>query len=186
MKTTDELLRKQGLTFQIVNDTETMEKIYALRFEVFCEEMGVCSLEEFPNGKEWDKYDERSVHVTIMRQEEIIAYARLILPPGPFPIEEYDKLVGVNKRASVEISKALVIKEWRQTNMIWILFNNIYDFCQKNGTEYILIFTHSVLFGGFQKRDILFYQVGKPALFHGYKSYPLVIKINHDITPNFY
>lgn len=180
-------LKEEDLTFKVLHTPEELDEAFSLRFRVFCEEMRVFESEEYPDGRETDDYDTHSIHVALLKQGEIVAYTRLVLPTEEFPVERSSRLPPLfDREKSVETSRALVVKEWRHSNAIWILFNRVYAFCQKEGFETILSFSNSVMFNGFKKRGVPFRYVGEPISFHGHKSYPLIIEVDEHITPNFY
>lgn len=67
-------------------------EVYRLRYQVYCLETGFEKIEQYPEGVEFDEYDNSSVHYLI-RHRRSGAYAattRLILPSATiFPIEKY-------------------------------------------------------------------------------------------------
>lgn len=178
---------KQDLFFKVIDSPEDLDKVFSLRFEVFCEELQVFTKDDYPDKRETDSYDSNSIHTVILHKKDIVAYTRLVLPTSKFPIEESAHLPPVfNRLKSVETSRALVVKAWRHSNVIWLLFNSIYSLCQEKGFESILSFSSSIMYNGFRKRGVPFLYVGETILFHGYKSYPSIMKVEKNITPNFY
>ena len=70
--------------FDIVpaNTPELLEAAYRLRYEVYCLETGFEDKDQFPDGLEWDEYDERSVTSLLIHKPtgKIAGTIRLILP----------------------------------------------------------------------------------------------------------
>lgn len=170
------------LSFKVLTSKEELETAFSLRYEVFCVEKGIADPGKYPNKMETDEYDDKSLHVAVLDEyEEIIAYARLVLPCDVFPIERTNTLPSCFKRnTAVESSRGLVVKDKRHSDVIWHLSNSIYAFCRDNGFEHILSFSNSIMYNGYKKRDFPFEYVGEPVVFHGHKSFPLVIKVVHN------
>ena len=175
-----------NLEFRILNTQEDIDRGFELRHDVFCKEMQVIDGDKFPDGRESDDYDDNSLHTAIMEEEEMIAYARIILPCNKFPIERSNTLpTSFNRAKTVETSRGLAIKNKRHGNLTWYMFNNIYSLCQENDMDAILSFSNAIMFNAYKKRSVPFRYVGEPVSFHGYKSYPLIITIDSMIQPNF-
>lgn len=46
----------------VANTTKLQEEVYRIRYEVYCQELGYENEEQYPEGKEQDVYDIRSIH----------------------------------------------------------------------------------------------------------------------------
>ena len=62
---------------------EQLKSVYRIRYDVYCQEFQYEPKESFPDGLEYDKYDEHSVHCLIVHQNTQLPAAciRLIMPP---------------------------------------------------------------------------------------------------------
>ncbi len=174
------------LAFRIITTEVDLNRAFEIRHDVFCKEMKVIDPDSFPNGREMDDYDANSLHTAIMKNGEMLAYARLVLPCNKFPLERTNILPMQFERArSVEISRGLVVKHSRHTDVTWHMFNSVYALCQENNMDALLSFSNAIMFNGFKRRNVPFRYVGEPVLFHGHKSFPLIIPINTQIPANF-
>ena len=104
-----------------LDDTELMEKIYRLRFEVYARECGFIKEEDYPNGIETDEYDHQACHFAALNSEgDVIGTLRVILPGQlPFPIEHHCPFLNFHKDAPpahqyVEISRLVISKRLRR------------------------------------------------------------------------
>jgi N-acyl amino acid synthase of PEP-CTERM/exosortase system len=103
-------------------DKEYMEKLYRLRFEVYCYECGFLKEEDYPDGLEFDEHDEQSVHFAALDKDdgEVIGTLRMILPGiHPLPIEHYCPQINVNSGELLEakygeISRLVISKQLRR------------------------------------------------------------------------
>jgi N-acyl-L-homoserine lactone synthetase len=139
----------------------------------------IAAATSYANHMETDEYDDNSIHLAITENDEFVGYTRLVLPCEKFPMERSNVLPSCFERSrSVETSRALVIKEKRHSDIVWHLFNSVYRFCQDIDFANILSFSNAVMYNGYKKRGVPFSYVGEPVLFHGQKSYPLVIAIH--------
>ncbi len=76
------------------NTPELLDAVYRIRYSVYCEELGYESKDEFPDRRENDAYDDRSLHCLLLHRPsgEYIGCVRLVLAPpdnsrAPFPFE---------------------------------------------------------------------------------------------------
>jgi N-acyl amino acid synthase of PEP-CTERM/exosortase system len=108
-------------TFRLVTSEETLQKIYHLRYQVYCEECGFIDPHECPDGFEKDKYDAYSLHFVAEDSNGIIGTTRLILEsPYGLPIERKcrDNLkfdIKILERSQIaEISRLAISKLYRR------------------------------------------------------------------------
>lgn len=98
-----------------------MEDIYTLRFKVYCKERHFLRSEEYPDGRELDKYDRYSVHFAAYnRLNDVVGAVRLVRPPRgkPFPYAEFcaifpDIVLPPNK-VCAEVSRLVVSPPYRR------------------------------------------------------------------------
>lgn len=102
-------------------DTEESKEIhYNIRYQVYCEEMGFESLDDFPEKMEIDKDDARSVHFLVRNKisGQWVGAMRLIdKGDGLLPIEEscsINEKVDSGSFETVEMSRLCVIKDVRR------------------------------------------------------------------------
>jgi len=102
-------------------------EVYKLRYQVYCIENTFLNSEHYPDGLEFDDYDQQSVHYLIRHRKsgEYAATTRLILPDANypkklFPIElhcEIDNLAvmqPINRGYLGEVSRFCVSKEFKK------------------------------------------------------------------------
>ena len=174
---------------KVLTGDEELDSAYRHRHDVFIVEKGIAEATNYPNGREHDEYDPFSLHVALLQGDDIVAYTRLVLPCDEFPLERTNDIPShyFNRRYSVEVSRALIVKEYRRcaNNAIWHLFNSVYEICQERGVETMLSFSNTIMYNGYKKRGVPFAYVGEPVLFHGHQSHPLVISVDRNRPPNF-
>ncbi len=103
-------------------DKEFMERLYRLRFEVYCYECGFLKEEDYPDRIEFDEHDEQSVHFAAIDKDdgEVIGTLRMIMAGNlPFPIEHYCPDIKVNSGELLEakygeISRLVISKQLRR------------------------------------------------------------------------
>lgn len=119
--------------FEVLTDRdapEVVDEAQKLRYQVYCTETGFEDALQFPDEKETDSYDNRSVHSIIRhRQTRIIAATvRLVLPNAsdldqPYPIEKHCaesfKIAGMDRndlprKSLAEISRFGVSKDFKR------------------------------------------------------------------------
>jgi len=98
LKGTDSLAKHFRQYFQVVSaDTAALRRcVYAIRYRVYCEELGLEDPAQFPDGLEHDAYDEHARHALLLHRPsgEHVGCVRLILadgqnPDAPLPFEQF-------------------------------------------------------------------------------------------------
>lgn len=136
------------LTFHKVDTEKELERIYRLRYRIYCLEKGFEPKEKYPDGIEMDEYDVYSIHFVAKVNGEAVGTARLILNnPIGFPAEKYCKVniaaFNIRKERTVEISRFAVSNELTRARMIDRtkimigLFRELYQETKQLGVEHL-------------------------------------------------
>ena len=95
-------------------------RIHTLRYAVYCKEKAFLDAARYPDGKEYDEFDEYSVHFAAYdRNNEIAGSVRLVIPNEnqPFPFESYCQPfpdhVPPPKGKVAEISRLIIAQDFR-------------------------------------------------------------------------
>jgi N-acyl amino acid synthase of PEP-CTERM/exosortase system len=107
----------------LADTQKSKEKHYGIRYQVYCEEMGFESKDNFVAEQEYDKWDGHSAHFIVRAKHtgQWIAAMRMVFKnEQPLPLEEHcliNKPIQHNVfNHSVEISRLCLIKEIRRRN----------------------------------------------------------------------
>jgi molybdopterin/thiamine biosynthesis adenylyltransferase len=158
---------------------DELDEIFYLRYKIFCQELNFINATDYPNQREMDKYDDRSHHIVVTKENKIVGYTRLILPRigEKFLIEEtVDLPDSLDRLKSVEVSRGLVIQEERRGGTKDLLISEVFDYCQTHGYHFILSFSNKIMLDSWTKRGIKFAYVGQPIKHGGFDSWPLIIE----------
>lgn len=113
----------QSLLFKRVHpyETELLQKIYRLRYEVYGEQCGFIRQEDFPDGLETDEFDDTSIHFAALKPcGEVVGTMRLILPSNKkLPVQRHVRFFVPHKENSdniscAEISRFMISKKLRR------------------------------------------------------------------------
>jgi len=114
--------------FEVVpaSTPEMLDRVYVLRYQVYCVEHGFEDSAKYPSGRETDDYDAFSQHIALIFKAsgEMVGTGRLILPENTlsFPLPLFS-LLGEEANAKMkeypldqmaEISRYVVSKRFRQ------------------------------------------------------------------------
>jgi N-acyl amino acid synthase of PEP-CTERM/exosortase system len=122
---------EQGINTRRVYGVDELRRIYALRYQVYCNEWGFERPEDHPGGLETDEFDPQSVHfIETFDDGRIIGTARIILDsPAGFPIESHCKLdidlKRLNRQRMGEISRLAISKEVRRRSEDRIIYESV-------------------------------------------------------------
>jgi N-acyl amino acid synthase of PEP-CTERM/exosortase system len=104
------------------SDDPLLDRMYELRFQVYCLETGFLPPDHYPDRREMDEYDASSAHFCALNlRDELVGYARLVRPTGlkTFPFQRHctTLLEGVTlpePSEAAEISRLMVNHDYRR------------------------------------------------------------------------
>jgi N-acyl amino acid synthase of PEP-CTERM/exosortase system len=103
------------------NTDDLLDQVYRLRFQVYCIERGFEDPAQYPNGREMDPDDPRSLHFLVLERATGTAAAtvRLILPQGDdLPVFRLTEMsptrISAPSRRTAEVSRFAVTKALRR------------------------------------------------------------------------
>ncbi|MGY6277879.1 PEP-CTERM/exosortase system-associated acyltransferase [Methylomonas sp. MgM2] len=105
----------------LADTLESKQIHFKLRYHVYCDEMGFENKDLFPDGMEFDEWDDDAVHFIVRHRASGQWVGGLRLVPsnnGLFPFEKsvqpYHEIKTTERKVSVEMSRLCVIKEARR------------------------------------------------------------------------
>jgi N-acyl amino acid synthase of PEP-CTERM/exosortase system len=105
----------------LADTLESKEIHYSIRYQVYCEEMGFENKDDFPLAREFDEYDNQSVHFIVRHKHsgQWVGAMRLIIKKDQLlPIEKYcalnEPICNNVMHKTVELSRLCVLKEVRR------------------------------------------------------------------------
>lgn len=115
-------LFKQHLIVVPADTDELLDRVFRLRFQVYCVERGFEDSGQYPDGRERDADDVRSMHFLVLDRASGVAAGtvRLILPQGGGDLPVFRLIGGQSARRSLpphatgEISRFAVAKAYRR------------------------------------------------------------------------
>jgi N-acyl amino acid synthase of PEP-CTERM/exosortase system len=111
-----------GLKLLPASDLALMQRVHALRFEVYCTECGFLSAGDYPDGLEIDGHDSISQHFCALNlQQQLAGYVRLVQADtqGRFPYQAhctglFNTMELPPPQQAGEISRLIVHKHYRR------------------------------------------------------------------------
>jgi len=95
--------------------------IYRLRYQVYVNEWGFESADDYPDGLEYDDFDRYSIHTYVcsVQEKHVVGTVRTILNSHlGFPVEKYFEIpqlpVDVDRNNTGEISRLAISKKYRR------------------------------------------------------------------------
>lgn len=125
----------EKISCEIAHAQKDLDSIHRLRYLTYCEEMRSLNLKDYPEQKEWDKYDPYSIHIIARLNKEIIGILRLIKnTPTGFLMEEKFRLPSwINKSKTVEHSRGIIRKEYRDKGIYSLMLQAAYEWQKDHG-----------------------------------------------------
>ena len=109
-----------SLTVAVVTDEKDLEKIYKLRYKVYCQEWGYDNHINHSDEIITDAYDEHAIHIAVRDEaKKIVGAVMLILNSSEeYPIEKYCELTinreELPRENLAEISRLVIHREYRR------------------------------------------------------------------------
>jgi N-acyl amino acid synthase of PEP-CTERM/exosortase system len=108
-------------TFGCIDDGPHLAASYALRYRVFCEELGFLAPEACPDGLERDPYDDHAWHVgAFNRAGDVVGTARLVWPSAlGLPMFDHCRVepaapAALESQVAAEVSRLAVDLRYRR------------------------------------------------------------------------
>lgn len=129
-----------GYRFISAETREDIERVFRLRYQVYCVELGVESADR--SGFLRDMYDEYATHFLAMDENNRPVGTMRVVPSNPrgfpmdsdFPLTEYMKMNGISK--GVEGGRFVInkdVKKEDRSTVAFGLFKCLSDYCTKTG-----------------------------------------------------
>lgn len=171
---------------------EDYEKMYALRYLVYCKEFKYLDERNYPDKKEQDKYDVFSVHYILIDStfhKEIVGTIRIIKNSVlGFPIENNFKLnidlENIDRSKIVEISRLIVRKEYRSHYFTLDLVRELYHYSKKNNITHVYAVMDDNLYNPLIKMGFTFIKIGEDGNYQG-RTTPYILVID-DLEKSLY
>jgi N-acyl amino acid synthase of PEP-CTERM/exosortase system len=111
-------LHRRLFETQLARNETQVRVAQRLRYLAYCEQRGYLDAACYPERRESDAYDARSVHALMIARttRRPLGAARLILPPESFPVEKliaprlFERLPGFERARTAEISRLCMVR----------------------------------------------------------------------------
>jgi N-acyl-L-homoserine lactone synthetase len=129
------------LYFKIAETQSELQSCYRMRYQVYCQEKGWLSGNDFPDGMESDEYDEKAVHVIAYNEEFQPVGTMRILRNQDFdrlPFQDHPGFKGKELKLKnfSELSRFIVVGEKNRNYILKGLIRMIYQTSKKLGIDY--------------------------------------------------
>jgi len=182
--------------FRIVEaqDSDLLERIYRFRYFILCEEQKVFKEEDYPDGMEYDEYDQYSVQFAVLdREDKLAACIRLIHhSPIGYPTENVFKLdfkkLKLERDKVGEMSRIFIRKEYRNLRTSREIFTLVkICLCHKMvelGLDYTLGALEDRFYSLLHKYGYPYEIIGDIRFYGGKKRFPALLSTKKLIKVN--
>lgn len=129
---------------QLAKSEKQRNEIFRLRYEIYCLRDKLLKPEDYPNGIEFDDYDKDSIHFIAYSNKHVpIGTVRLIMGTVEgYPTENEFNLKPIvdkiPKETIAEVSRFLVVPEYRKTLLMVDLCKTVYLFSKRKEIFFLL------------------------------------------------
>ena len=155
---------------------EDFKKAFKLRHQIFANELKWVASSD--DGLEIDEYDLNAESFGVFNHnEQLCAYMRLIIGGTPFMMEKEFKFLVDEKHwirnfpDTAEVSRLCIAPESRNDTVTGnfglhsitiLLLKGVYQWCKKNGVNYLYAVTEERVYRLFRAKGFPFYSIGEP------------------------
>lgn len=164
---------------RILVSDEIFHKIAAMRYRVYCEEMGFLEKDKYPKKLETDEYDGGSIHIAVLIGKRLAGYARVILPrDGTLPIFDHFEIPPEHHmETACEVSRFMISKLYRQRTetrreIFRLLTEELLKVVREHKLESIYAVVEDWLLKSLRKRGYMFEMIGEGKDHMGAITYP--------------
>lgn len=162
----------------LLGTSKFLQKSFALRYQVYCEERKFLSASAFPQKLEFDRYDAHSAHFGVLCSKgDLLASVRLVYNSGAgFPMEEYwdDVIPEWQRETMAEISR-LVVPRRNSTqkggaskfSMTMQIYAEIYKSVKKSHLTHVLAAMEPSLVRLLRRFGFKFQEIGEAVDYFG-------------------
>lgn len=181
------LFRAKPAVVRIQVDNPYFSEIAKLRYQIYCEELNFLDSSKYPDKKETDEYDHRSVHIAVKVGKQLGGYTRVILAgDGKLPIFENFPIALENGGVSCEISRFMIAPGFRRNPSIRreifsLLAKETLRVVEENRVDRVYAVVEEWLYNSLRKRGFNFIKLADGMNHMGAFTYPTLLKVsNHD------
>ncbi len=173
----------KNFAFYTTSDPEELDELYKIRYKVYCEEYAYLDTKNYPDRREKDIFDSKSIHLVVRhRSGELAATARLIqgsemgLPiQNHFQIE-YDVPKETESNIA-EVSRLIVARSYRRRHLLLVLIKGIYLLVKQKGITEVFCVLDDRLIPNLTELGIPIKRIGKSRIYQGLTA-PYIIQVN--------
>ncbi len=168
----------------IKNNSDSVEKIFSFRYNIYCLVDKLLKKEDYPDKKEFDEFDKYSVFlVAFNKSDEIIGLLRVVkYSKHTFPtIEEFkldNALQHIKKDKTVEISRFMIRPDYRKTLLIYYLYKAAFIYSKKHGINFWIGCVEDWFLKSFKGILGDIKMIGEPVFCFNAVNYPFIINLN--------
>ncbi len=178
-------LKKQKYRIEIhtPKEKEILDKMFRFRYQVYCLVDKLLDKNNYPNKKESDEFDDKSVFILAFnKKNEVLGMVRIIYNSSlGFPTEEEfsleKNLDKYNKDKMVELSRLIVRPDYRNTLLLYDLYKAALFYSKQNGVKYWLGCVEEWFLKSLKKIMGDIDIPGKPIFCFNAMNYPFVLKV---------
>ncbi len=158
-------------------DSQTLEKIYNLRYHIYCLKKNFLPKENYPNQQETDHFDPYALHFVALDKNKAIATVRLIKKSAlGLPMNEHCTNIVIPKehrpqseQSIAEISRLCVKKmpHHSRSETTFKLYRAMYHESKKQNITHWATAMEPSLLRLLSRMHLVFHQIGPPVDYYG-------------------
>jgi N-acyl-L-homoserine lactone synthetase len=182
--------------FRIVEaqDSDLLERIYRFRYFILCEEQKVFKEEDYPDGMEYDEYDQYATHFVALDKNDTIAACFRLIHHSPigYPTENVFNIdlsaLNLKREKIGEVSRIFIHPTYRHlktSREIFMLFKTpLYFKMIELGLEYTLGALENRFYFLLYKYGYPYEMIGEASFYGGKQRFPALLSIHKLLQAN--
>lgn len=172
-----------NFSFYTTSNEQELDEIFRIRFMVYCEEYRYLDSRNYPNHRETDEFDKRSLHLVVRHKTGNLAATARLIPDSPIglPIEKHFKLdvqIPHDSRSQIsEVSRLIVARQYRRRDLLLVLIKGLFLLTKNLNINDIFCVLDDKLLPHLKKLGIPINKIGRTAIYQGLTA-PYLIHVN--------
>lgn len=166
--------------YRLVSDAWEKDALFRVRYQVYCKEKQWLKEDDYPDGREIDKFDAHSVHFLALEDNRVVGTVRAIFPSesGLPIIDNFGIMVPERVIYYVEISRLAVAKEARSLELTMGLLNTLFAWCLEKGITHGYAVVENDLLDFLIRLGYPFKKLGAKKYLYGGYNIPVCLALN--------
>jgi N-acyl-L-homoserine lactone synthetase len=170
--------------YRLVSDAWEEDELFRIRYQVYCKEKKWLKEDDYPDGREIDKFDAHSAHFLAIKDNIAVGTVRAIFPSDlGLPVTNtFEITVPEHVVHYIEISRLAVSKEARGLEVTMGMLHALFAWCLEKGITHGYAVVENDLLNFLIRLGYPFKKLGEKKYLYGGYNLPVCLALNETVA----